>query len=175
MSTLDEISTAFAAADTFEPVVGAPTNVNVERIWCAVVKLIHIFHYHEKHDSLSGLTKPEAKYTSRFGHVFDRLGDIITNDYNPNMPSDPNNQDMRKKEGILKAQKSRAILVAISDAEAHRFILAVMEETWVIYIEDLDTYYNEVTARQLLDHLAKNCNGLNNTDVVDIYLTMPKW
>ena len=154
---------------------GALTNVDVERIRRAVVKLIHSFYYHENHDSLSRLTKPEGKYTSRIGHVFDRLKDINANDYNPSMPSDPNNQNMRKKEGILKAQKSRAILVAISDAEAHRFILAVMEETWVIYIEDLDTYYNEVTARQLLDHLAKNCNGLNNTDVVDIYLTMPKW
>ena len=50
-----------------------------------------------------------------------------------------------------------------------------MEETWVIELEDTITYYNKVTTRQLLGHLADNCNGLDNTDVVDIRLAMPTW
>ena len=116
---MDEISTAFvAAADIFEPGLGAPTDVDVERIRRAVIELLQSFHYHGKHDSLSGLIKPEDKYTYLFDHAFERLKDIYTNNYDPNMTSNPNNQDMRKGEGILKAQKAREILVAISNSEA---------------------------------------------------------
>ena len=82
---------------------------------------------------------------------------------------------MQKREGIFKAQKARAILVAISDAEAFQFILAAMEETWVIKLKDPDTYYNEVTVRQLLDHLAENCDCLNNTDAVDVRIVILAW
>ena len=44
---------------------------------------------------------------------------------------------------------------------------------WIIKLEDSDTYYNNVTARQLLDHLANNCNGLDDIDAVDLHLAMP--
>ena len=174
MSTLDEISNAFAAAvDIFKPVVGAATDDNVERIRRAVAELLHIFHYHGKHNSLSGLINPEVKYTSRFGHAFDRVEDIDADDYDPEILSDPNNQDTRKREGIFKAQNIRAILVAMTNAEARRFILAVVEETWVIELEDPDTYNNEVTVRHFLGHLSDNGGGLNDTDAVDIRLAIP--
>ena len=87
MSTLEEISNAFAAAaDTFEPVVGDLTDVDVKHIRCTIVELLQSFHYHGNHDSLSGLINLEAKYTSHFFHAFVRLEDIDANDYNPNIP-----------------------------------------------------------------------------------------
>ena len=89
------------------------------------------------------------------------------------MTSNLHNQDMRKREGIFKAQNTRAILVAIADDEAHQFILSVVEETWVKKLEKPDNYYNKVTTRQLLDHLYDNCAGLKKIDDVDICLTMP--
>ena len=130
MSTLGEISNAFFSAnDIFEPVVGAPTDADIKRIRRAIVKILQSFYYHSNHDILSGIINPEAKYTSRFSHAFDCLKDINANNYDPKMPSNPNNQDMRKREVIFKPQKARSILVAIADAEARRFILGVVEET----------------------------------------------
>ena len=82
---------------------------------------------------------------------------------------------MNKQEGIFKSQKARAILVSIADVEARHFILAVVEETWVIKIKDPDTYYNKVIVRKLLNHLANNCNGLDNIDAVDICLVITTW
>ena len=176
MSTSDEIFTALAAAsDIFELVVGAPTDADVERIRCAVVKILQSFHNHGKNDILSGLIELEAKYTSCFVHAFDRLEEIYAKNYDPNMPSDPNNQDMQKQDGIFKAKKARAILIIIINAEVCQLILAVVEETWVIQIKDPNTYYNEVTARQLLNHLDKNCDGLDETDDINIYLAIPTW
>ena len=90
------------------------------------------------------------------------------------MPYDPNNQDMRKREGVFKAQKYRAIFLA-NDAESRGFIITVVEETWVIELEDLDTYYNKFTARHILNHLVDNCGGLDDTDAVDTPLAMPTW
>ena len=50
-----------------------------------------------------------------------------------------------------------------------------MEETWFIELKDTDTYYNEVTVRQLLDQLAENCDGIGDTDAANILLAMPTW
>ena len=46
---------------------------------------------------------------------------------------------------------------------------------WVIKLKYPDTYYNKVTTKQLLNHLADNCGGLDDTDAVNIRLAMPTW
>ena len=92
MSTSEEIFNAFtSAADTFDPVVGAPTNANVEFICRAVAVLLESFHYHGKQDRFSGLIKLEAKYNSCLCHAFNRPEDIDVDDYELNMPSNIKN------------------------------------------------------------------------------------
>ena len=44
---------------------------------------------------------------------------------------------------------------------------------WVVDHKDPKIYYNEVTARQVLDHLVNICDSLDNTYAFNIRLAIP--
>ena len=44
----------------------------------------------------------------------------------------------------------------------------VVEETWYKELDDPDTFYTNVTALKLLDHLIEFCSGLHTVNTVDI-------
>ena len=46
--------------------------------------------------------------------------------------------------------------------------MAVVDKTWYKELEYPETFYTNVTALQLLDHLTDFCSGLHNVDAVDI-------
>ena len=46
--------------------------------------------------------------------------------------------------------------------------MKVVDETWYKELEDPDTFYTNVTALKLLDHLTEFCLGLHTIDAVDI-------
>ena len=46
--------------------------------------------------------------------------------------------------------------------------MAVVDEIWYKELEDPDTFYTNVTALKLLDHLTEFCSGLHIANVVDI-------
>ena len=46
--------------------------------------------------------------------------------------------------------------------------MEVVDETWYKELEDLDTFYTNVTALKILDHLTKFCLGLHTINAVDI-------
>ena len=52
------------------------------------------------------------------------------------------------------------------------FIMDVVDETWYKELEDPDTFYTNVTALKLLEHLTEFCSGLHTVDAVDITQVM---
>ena len=46
--------------------------------------------------------------------------------------------------------------------------MAVVDEIWYKELEDPETFYTNVTALKLLDHLTEFCSGLYTVDTVDI-------
>ena len=46
--------------------------------------------------------------------------------------------------------------------------MEVVDENWYKELEDPDTFYTNVTAIKLLEHLNDLCSGLHTMDVVDI-------
>ena len=48
------------------------------------------------------------------------------------------------------------------------FIMVVVDKTWYKELEDPDTFYTNITALKLLDHLTEFCSGLHIVDTVDI-------
>ena len=140
MLTPDNIIVSFVAPDTFEPVVGAPTNDNVYQVLRTVVGLLQSICYQIIQDSLSGLIESEAKYRDWSGHAFDRLETADKDEYDPNMPSNPDIGKRSQCKDVFKAKKACPLLIST----AHRFaclsILSVVEETWVSELEDSDTY-----------------------------------
>ena len=55
------------------------------------------------------------------------------------------------------------------DTSFQNFIMEVVDETWYKDLEEPDTFYTDVPALKLLDHLTKLCSGLHTSDAVDIF------
>ena len=77
-----------------------------------------------------------------------------------------------QRKTIFEANTERSLLVSTADHSDRLFILSVAEETWVREIEDSVTYFNRVSAKDLLDHLTDNCDSLDDTDAVNIRLAI---
>ena len=73
MLTPDEIIASFAAASAFNPMIGTPTDNDVDKIRRNIVNFLQSFRYHRIQDSLSGLIDMEARYFAPFSHAFDCL------------------------------------------------------------------------------------------------------
>ena len=56
----------------------------------------------------------------------------------------------------------------MTNSACQNFIMFVVDETWYKELEDPDTFYTNVTALKLLDHLTKFVFGLYTADAVDI-------
>ena len=50
--------------------------------------------------------------------------------------------------------------------------MEVVDETWYKELEDPNTFYTNVTALKLLDHLTELCSGLRTVDAVNITKVM---
>ena len=46
--------------------------------------------------------------------------------------------------------------------------MEVVDETWYKELEDPDTFYTNVTALKILDHITEFCSGLHTVDAVDV-------
>ena len=46
--------------------------------------------------------------------------------------------------------------------------MEVVDETWYKDLEDLDTFYTNVTDIKILGHLTKFCSGIHTVDAVEI-------
>ena len=52
--------------------------------------------------------------------------------------------------------------------------MGVIDKTWYKELEDPDTFYTNVTALKLLEHITEFCSCLHTVDVVDIPQVMKK-
>ena len=59
-------------------------------------------------------------------------------------------------------------LVSAADRKTSKFILAVVEDTWVCKLRDPDLFYTAVKPRALLDHLRSMCIGFHAMDVLNL-------
>ena len=66
------------------------------------------------------------------------------------------------------AKKEDYRLFSDDERETRKFILAVIEDTWVRELRDPDLFYTAVNPRTFLDHLQSMCVGLHATDVLNI-------
>ena len=56
----------------------------------------------------------------------------------------------------------------MADTACKNFIMEVVDKTWHKELEDPDTFYTNVTALKLLDHITDFCLGIHTVDSIDI-------
>ena len=50
-----------------------------------------------------------------------------------------------------------------------------MEDTWLLPLKSLTTFYNKVSLQDMLQHLATSTAGLDHTDIVSLLVEMQTW
>ena len=88
--------------------------------------------------------------------------------YDDTIDKDSTRLEINCAEGKHKARQNDRQLYKTADNACRSFIMAVMDETWYKKLKDPDTFYTNVTALKLLDHLTEFCAGQHTMDAVDI-------
>ena len=73
-----------------------------------------------------------------------------------------------QREAAHPAKKEDYRLFAAANRETSKFILAVVEDTWVRKLRDPDLFYTAVKPQDLINHLQAMCVGLHATGVLNI-------
>ena len=73
-----------------------------------------------------------------------------------------------RAEGKHEVKRNDRALYKTADTSCKNFIMEVIDETWYKEIKEPDTFYTNVTALNLLDHLTELCSGLHTVYAVDI-------
>ena len=75
---------------------------------------------------------------------------------------------LARKEVIHKACLRNFTTYEDAECKRGKFILGVVEYTWVCDLNWDKTYYTLVTAIKLIDHLQEMCGGLHAVDVLTL-------
>ena len=87
--------------------------------------------------------------------------------YHVDIPVDASNVLQVRCEASQTAKREDYRLFAAADCETSKFILAVVEYTWVRKLQYPDLFYTAVNPRTLLNHLQAMCIEFHATDVLN--------
>ena len=73
-----------------------------------------------------------------------------------------------RREAAHTAKKEYYRLFAAAERESRKFILTVVEDTWVRELREPDLFYTAVKPQYLLKHLQSMCVVLHATDVLNL-------
>ena len=88
--------------------------------------------------------------------------------YNYTITKDATRTEVHQSEGKHKAKRNDPALFKTTNTSCKNFVMEVVDETWYKELEDPDTFYTNVMALKLLEHLTEFCLGLHIINVVDI-------
>ena len=169
----EQIAAKFAAAtDDFEPIAGKPAVIDLTRIRKALMPLLLMIPFDEtngKHN-LVGIIQTDEKYQQKYGTPFPVPGPVAA--YDAAIKTDATNVERSRGEYENNARRADRTTYVTAVRETAIFIRAAVEETWYLELLDEDTFYNDVSPRQLLEHLEKNCRGKHAVDIRNLHKEM---
>jgi hypothetical protein len=172
--TLKAITSALAAAQAlFRPIDGWPSDNNLVHLSNAISPILlkatydHINGIH----NLCGLVNSVNRYLHHYGAPFVRPATRLA-------CYDPAINKEASRVGRIHAATTWAAL--IQDYKAYKvaehgvmvFIKAVVINTWIRDLCNPKTFYSNVTALAIFDHLCKHSGGLHAKDMVSLTIQM---
>ena len=172
MTTPDEITAIFAlASENFSRISGQPSDDDINDILLVVKPLLHDIDYDVAGtQNLVGLVDNVTTYTATWGQAWTNPARPPA--YDPNIAEDVSRVVQNRMEAahnILIAD--HAIFLAAEKGVA-KFIRDAVDETFIKDLEHPVTFYNSVTAQQLLAHLRTNCGGMEPEDLITLQTAM---
>jgi hypothetical protein len=163
----EEITSSFAvAAASFQPIVGQPTDDDLTALREVLYPLLLEIPYDEPGShNLIGLIEPTTSYAATWGAAFPVPArpptyPVIANDATPVVRA--------------RAEAEHAVLVrdyALFEAAERataKFIRDAVDELWYRDLRHQRSFYTNVTAQQLIEHLDANCGGLHPSELVNL-------
>lgn len=160
------------AREEFTPVVGQPTDDDIFRMREALMPLLHNIEYANfvpagaNAHNLVGLIQETTSYVNDWHEAFPR----------PARPSPYDDTIPDNATTVVKNRMEAAHHTLINDYNAFLaaekglslFIQTVVDEVWYKDLRHALTFYNNVTAHALLEHLVVNSGGLHNNELVSL-------
>ena len=106
----------------------------------------------------------DAAYTARYTTTFPPPQHV--SHYDSTIADDAEKGARAKAESKHNLKKVDNNMYVSACRETSKFMLAVVEDTWVRELRDPDIFYAAVLPRNLLDHLQLLCGGLHTLDVL---------
>lgn len=169
--TPEEITALFTAAHAhFTPIVGNPSDDDLTNMREILMPLLLGIPYdetgpHPQHN-LIGLIEATATYTNDWGAAFPIPARPAA--YDPTIAADAT--------PVVRARMEAAHTLRLHDYASHeaaergvaKFIRDAVDELWYKDLKCHRSFYNNVTAKQLMDHLDANCGGLHPVDLINL-------
>ena len=163
----EEVQSLFAdRLELFAPISGQPTNVNLTQLHEELTAILHpLLYYSEKGiHNLMGLVVNKDNCKVRYGIKFLKTTKpTVCNGY---IPNNATHAVCAKAEAVHTAKTTDYHIFAAAERETRYFILAAVEDTWVLELRDPVKLYTAVSPSELLSHLQVLCGGLHSLDVL---------
>jgi hypothetical protein len=166
MSPEEIVAKFVEAADLFEPIQGQPSDVDITLIREVLTPILLQIPYDEAEaqDNLIGIILGDVKYTAKYGQAFSppqRVGA-----YDNSLADDAKPVVRAKGEARWRAKRLDRNTFETARRETTSFILKAVEDTWVRELKDPETFYTDVSPRDLIDHLQAQCTGRHAIDIL---------
>ena len=165
----DEIQSLFATAiKTYAPVEGQPLDPDLSTLRETLTALFLPIAYDGEKGihNLVSIVMNEDAYKTRYGANFPTPTRPAI--YDVNIPINLTNAVQARREASHTARKEDYRLFAATERKSTKFIIAVVEDTWVRELRDPDLFYTAVMLRALQAHLQTLCVGLHVTEVLNL-------
>ena len=173
MSSSKEIAAIFAMATTnFDAIIGQPTDDDIFRIREVLMPLLHDISYDMAKvagtttHNLVGLIQEATSYATTWGTAFPRP--IRIDAYDITIKDDATPVGRSRMEAAHTAKLLDYNTYVAAEKATALFIRTIVDEQWYKDLRNAVTFYNSITAYDLLDHLVVNSGGLHTIDLVNL-------
>ncbi len=175
----DAITALFAeAANAFTPIQGNPTDDDLTAIREILTPLLFDIPYDETGPTpgrpnvhnLIGLIEPDAAYIAEWNEAFPRPARPAP--YDPTIAADATAVTRNRMEAKHSVKLADYATYETTERALSKFIRDIIDEIWYKDLRHARTFYNKVTARELLEHLDANCGGLHPSELINLNTEM---
>ena len=173
--TPDEITAIFAlATDNFAHISGQPSDDDLTAILLATKPLLHELDYDDYGThNLVGLIEPSNTYTATWGDAFPIPA--RPDAYDTNIQDDATPVVRNRMEAAHKLLLHDYATYLAAERGVAKFIRDVVDETFYKDLEDPVSFYNKITAAELINHLRLNCGGVEPENLVALHTEMSSY
>ena len=165
--TPEEITTLFAtAAATFPPISQQPSDDDLTALRDVLYPLLLDIPYDEDgQHNLIGIVEPTLSYTTTWGAEFPVPARPPAY---PAIPDDASAVVRARHEATHAILRRDYASYEAAERATAKFIRDAVDELWYRDLRHPRSFYTNVTAKQLLEHLDANCGGLHPSELVNL-------